>query len=134
MGKGLEPGTIPSAGDTKGMKGDAVASSLGPSPLIGLFRAVPDSEPDCICSSSESPSTNSDSSFPVDTVSASVNSSTKPCAWAWEALMPLMTAGKVRPSLFDSTKLLEKICCFCVLNSRGEFAGIREILMVVTDL
>lgn len=29
VGEGLEPGTVPSAGDRKGLKGDAVASSLG---------------------------------------------------------------------------------------------------------
>lgn len=40
--------------------------------------------------------------------------------------MPLMTAGKVRPNLFDSTKPFEKICCDCVFESKEEFAGIRK--------
>ncbi len=79
---GPEPGTIPGTGEPKGLKGDAVASSFRPLPKIGLIRGASDSEPDCICSSPEPPSTNSDSSLSVDIVSASVSSSTKPWAWA----------------------------------------------------
>jgi len=82
VGKELEPGIVPSVVDRKGAKGNAVASSLGPLPLITFFGGLSDPERDCICSFSDTPSTNSDSSFSVELVSASVNSSTKPCAWA----------------------------------------------------
>lgn len=88
----------------------AAVLSLGVSPFpFILFCGLSDLNLGRLPSSSEEPSTKRDSLLAKELSSTSVTSSKRPCAWAWLALRPLITAGNVRPSRLFSTKYLEKV-------------------------
>ena len=56
--------------------------------------------------------------------SLSISISTIPCAFAWATVMPLMTAGRVLPYRFFSTRLSEYTCFRRARESIGRVSSI----------
>ena len=109
--KGLDLDELLTVLGAKGLSAVAVGLSLGAPPLVLIcFCGLRGLDRDSLPLSSEEPSMKSGSLLATDPFSASVISSTRPCACAWLALRPLMTAGNVRPSRLISARTLEKFC------------------------